>query len=274
MSKHKSQARIDPLSMALPAGGLESHAHLDNKAFDPDRDVVIERALACGLSHIINVFLSPDEYTQGQQLLAAHPEILCLLGIHPSDAQDWTEYSRDFMLQAFTTNPRLRALGEIGLDYYWDDCPRDVQQRVFRQQIALARQCDVPIVIHCRDAAEDTLAILEDEKMSGYPLLWHCFGADSALAQRIIAHNWHISVPGPVTFPANAPLREALAAIPANRLLLETDCPYLSPVPWRGTRNEPAYTVFTAHAIAQALQRPVDELWQQCGENGRSFFGI
>ena len=178
------------------------------------------------------------------------------------------------MRGAFAQDARLRAVGEIGLDFYWDDCPPDIQRAAFRAQLAMAREVGRPVVIHSRDAFDDTMLVLEEEGFSGYPLLWHCFGGDAAQAARIVAHGWHVSLPGPVSYPANEPLREAARTLPLDRLLLETDCPYLSPVPYRGKRNEPAYMVFTAQAVAQARGMDVVELWTVAGENARRFFGV
>ena len=175
---------------------------------------------------------------------------------------------------AFATEPRLRAVGEIGLDFHWQDCPRELQFKAFAEQLDLARELDVPLVIHCRDAEDDCLMTLEARGFAGYPLLWHCFGGGPALARRILNNGWHISVPGPVTYPANAALREAVALIPADRLLLETDSPYLAPVPWRGRRNEPALTVFTAQTVAEARGVSPEDLWLACGKNARRFFGL
>ena len=165
-------------------------------------------------------------------------------------------------------------MGEIGLDYYWDDCPRDAQHRAFVQQLELARELGKPVVIHCREALHDTLELLEGNGMREYPLLWHCFGGDAALAARIIDNGWHISVPGPVTYPANTAQREALCRIPLDRLHIETDCPYLAPQDWRGRRNEPAFTVFTAACVAAARNLPPADLWEQCGKNTARFFGL
>ena len=180
----------------------------------------------------------------------------------------------EHMRQAFAEEPRLRAVGEIGLDFYWDDCPKELQYQAFQQQLDLARELAKPVVIHCRNAEEEALALLEARSFADYPLLWHCFGGAPALARRIVRNGWHLSIPGPVSYPANAALREAVAVIPDDRLLLETDSPYLSPVPWRGKRNEPAFTVFTVRQMAEARGVSPEELWQLCGDNARRFFGL
>ncbi|MBQ9406818.1 MAG: TatD family hydrolase [Desulfovibrio sp.] len=273
MSK-KTPARIDPLTLALPLGGVDSHCHLDGAEFDADREEVLTRARQVGLQHVGNVFLGPEDFAVRRQMFAAHPEVFFILGIHPCDGQTCTPDRLAAMRSAFANEPRLRAVGEIGLDFYWDDCPREIQYQALRDQLALARELGRPVVIHCREAEEETLMILESAGFAGFPLLWHCFGQGKDMARRIVRNGWHISVPGPVTYKSNAQLREAVALIPPDRLLLETDAPYLAPLPWRGKRNEPAFTVFTARALAEARGEDVATLWLRCGANARRFFGL
>lgn len=273
MGRKKIQ-RIDPISVRLPAGGVDSHAHLDSKEFDPDRKEVISRAAESGVTQIGNVFLSPEDYEIKKSYFAANSNIFFLLGIHPCDGLRCTPQCLDKITEILKSDNRIRAVGEIGLDYHWDDCPRELQMQVFSRQLEMAKKLNKPVVIHCREAEADCLTLLEAGGFSGYPLLWHCFGGDEALARRLVHHNWHISIPGPVTYPANEDLRKAVTVIPDSLLLLETDCPYLSPMPWRGVRNEPAYAVFTGRAVAEARGEAPDKLWQLCGDNARRFFGL
>ncbi|MBB5143309.1 TatD DNase family protein [Desulfovibrio intestinalis] len=273
MSK-KSVDRIDPVSVALPLEGVDSHAHLDGEEFDQDRESVLERARACGVAHVGNVFLGPEDFNSRRHYFADHPEVFFLLGIHPCHGQDCTPDTLEAMRRAFREEPRLKAVGEIGLDFYWDDCPREVQYETFSTQLRLAREVERPVVIHCREAEEETLMVLESQGFKDYPLLWHCFGKGPDLAQRIIRNGWHISVPGPVTYKANEDLRQAVTVIPAARLMLETDAPYLAPLPWRGKRNEPAFTVFTARTVAETRGEEPEDLWRMCGQNARRFFGV
>ncbi|MCC8194250.1 MAG: TatD family hydrolase [Deltaproteobacteria bacterium] len=276
MSKKKHcEPRIDPASLDMPLTGTDSHAHLDLRHFSDDEvDSVLARAEAAGVATIGNVFLSAAAWETGRERFRNHPGVFFILGVHPTDATDYTPGEREAMICAFAADERLRAVGEIGLDFYWKDCPPDVQIPAFIDQLRLARDLNKPVVIHSRDAHEQTLAILRDEGFHGYPLLWHCFGGTRDQAQYLVDAGWHISVPGPVTYPANAALRDALSVIPPDRLLAETDCPYLTPMPYRGKRNEPAYTVFTVHAMAEALGLPAADLWTRCGENARRFFGV
>jgi TatD DNase family protein len=149
-----------------------------------------------------------------------------------------------------------------------------VQQRLFQEQAHLARELDLPLVVHCREAVQETLDILIDTGMKDRKVLWHCFGGDWELAQNILGHSWTISIPGPVTFRKSDRLREAVAHIPLDQLVLETDCPFLTPEPFRGKRNEPALTVFTAQAVAKAQGRATEEVWAACGRTARDFFGL
>lgn len=193
---HKKVERIDPLSRALPLGGVDSHAHLDDPDFDPDREDVLARARAAGLANVGNVFLGPDDFVARRALFDKHPEVFFLLGIHPCDGRNCTPESLAAMRAAFATEPRLRAVGEIGLDFHWQDCPKELQFKAFTEQLDLARELDAPVVIHCREAEDECLMTLEARGFAGYPLLWHCFGGGPALARRILDNGWHISVPG------------------------------------------------------------------------------
>jgi TatD DNase family protein len=267
--------RPEPESLELPPVGVDSHAHLDLEDFDEDREVLIRRALDSGVSRIINVFLGPDAYERGRGLFDAHPEISFLMGVHPNDADQLTDEIEERMRGHFKADPRLKGVGEIGLDYYWDRVPPEVQKTAFVRQLHMARELSLPVIIHSRDANGDTMEILEAEGFREYPLLWHCFGAGIELAERIVANGWHISIPGPVTFRKKSDdVQAAVARIPFERLLLETDCPYLAPEPWRGKRNHPALSVFTARRVAQIKGRPVEDVWRTAGDNARRFFGL
>ncbi len=280
MSKKNKPPRPEPESLALPLGGVDSHAHLDLDDFDADREELLARARACGVANIGNVFLGPDAYRTNRHHFDAHPEVFFLLGIHPGNADTCTDEALADMRRAFADDVRLKAVGEIGLDFYWDDHPHDVQERVFRAQLRLARELGLPPVIHCRDKADSqeafaaSLRVLEEDGFSGRRLLWHCFGGDTAQARTVLEHGWHLSIPGPVSYGRNESLREAVALIPLERLLIETDCPYLSAEPWRGKRNHPALVGFTAACIAEVKGMPVEEIWSATGDNARAFFNL
>jgi TatD DNase family protein len=272
VSKKKKQPHDPPPH--LPRTGVESHAHLNSRHYALDFADVMERAAAAGVAQIIQVFLSPEAWAAGKARFDAYPNVYFMLGIHPTEAMHYSPATEIGIREAIAADPRIRAVGEIGLDFYWKDCPPDTQKSVLLVQLALARELALPVVIHCRDAEDETFALLEGEGFTDYPLLWHCFGGNMRMMERIIKNGWHLSVPGPVTFPANAALREAVASIPADRLLVETDCPYLSPAPLRGKRNEPANLGYVIAAMAEARGVSAAELWTLCGDNARRFFGI
>ncbi len=274
MSNKKKTPRPEPESLNLPLVGVETHAHLDMEAFEEDMDTVLGRARRSGVAHCVNVFLGPDAYERNATLFDGHGDVSFLLGVHPHEASQCSQDCMARMEAIFRSEPRLKGLGETGLDYFYDHSPRPDQQQAFRDQLALSKELDTPPVIHCRDAFEDALSILLDMGFSGRPLLWHCFGGDTAMAETILAQGWTISIPGPVSFPKSTGLRAAVAAMDLQRMVLETDCPFLTPAPYRGKRNEPAYLVFTAAAVAALKEMPVEQIWETCGNNARTFFGI
>lgn len=271
---HKKPVRIDPLTKALPHGGVDSHAHLDSVEFKENMANIISLAERTGIEAIGNVFLGPEAYKSGKILFEEYPFIFFILGVHPHDAEMFTAECQNEMEDIFKTDGRVRAMGEIGLDYHYDHAPRELQRQVFAKQLEMAKKIEKPVVIHCRDAEYDCLTLLEAGGFQDYPLLWHCFGGDRDLAGIIVRNGWHISIPGSVTYPPNVKTQEAVKNIPPGRLLLETDCPYLSPVPWRGTINQPGNLVFTARFVADLRGENPDELWVRCGENAKRFFGL
>jgi TatD DNase family protein len=279
MAKRKTE-RPDPSSLGLPLVGVDSHAHLDGAGEDRAMataeavGAVLDRAAAAGVAQVGHVFLGPAAHAAGRGLFAGRGEVFFLLGIHPCDAAKAAPGDVAAMEAAFRADAGLRAVGEIGLDYYWDAGTAEVQKALFRDQLALARQLDLPVAVHSRDAAADTLAILDDLGFAGRPLVWHCFGGDAALAAEISRRGFHLSVPGPVTYAKNTALAEAVAGCDRSRLLLETDAPYLAPEPWRGKRNEPALLAFTAVRVAGLLGLEPAELWQITGDNARAFFRL
>lgn len=267
-----------PETFGLPPVGVETHAHLDFPDFAEDLDDVLDRARAAGVAWFGNVFLSPDAYRVHQPRLSSIAGMFFTLGIHPHEASTVTPDVLADMAELFAQNQvkdkGLRALGEIGLDFYWDRSPRDVQVRAFQDQLTLARELDLPVIVHSREAEPETLTILLDMGFKDRPLLWHCFGQGRELAEHILAQGWHISIPGPVTFPKSTALREAIPHIPLSRMVLETDCPFLTPHPFRGRRNEPAYLCYTAQAVAELRGQSVQDLWSACGNTARAFFKL
>lgn len=275
MSKKRKGPRPEPAELGLPRVGVDSHAHLDMEDFPAEEvPAILDRAAAAGVAAVGNVFLGPAALAAGRARFADRPEVFFLLGLHPCDAATAVDTDLPAMAAAFGAEPRLRALGEIGLDYYWDVTTKAVQVRLFRDQLALARSLDVPVVIHSRDAEADTLAELDDLGFRDRPVLWHCFGGGPDLLAALLSRGFFVSVPGPVTYPRNTALAEAVAGLDLSRLLLETDAPYLTPEPWRGKRNEPAFTAFTAARVAALLGLAPETVWRTAGDNARKFFGL
>lgn len=283
MSKKKHKVRPEPESLGLPLCGVDSHAHLDMRDSDADEegrelpddlDEVMQAARRAGVAGVGNVFLGPEAYEQGKALFAERPEVFFILGIHPTNALEYSSERLERMRRAFQADPRLRAVGEIGLDYYWDDAPPAAQEIAFRAQLNLARELDLPPVIHCRDAEAETLRILDDEGFAGRALLWHCFGSGPEMANELLQRGWTLSIPGPVTYRKAEELQAAVAVIPLDRMLIETDSPYLTPEPWRGKRNHPALVAFTAATIAEIKGLTPTEVWRATGDNARRFFGL
>lgn len=269
----KSIMRPNPEDLKLPLTGADSHAHLVFPELYTRLPEVISRATSSGISFIGNVFLSIQEYQSYSETLKAFPSIFFLLGIHPCEAMSFTQHIFKSMYNVFYDDLQLKAVGEIGLDFYHNSCSAILQEEVFRLQLSLAKEVRRPVVIHSRNAARDTIRILETEGYIAYPVLWHCFSGDAVpFLDRILENGWSISIAGPITYPGNKELQEVISRVPENRLLLETDCPYLSPIPWRGKCNEPALVVFTASYIASLKKMDVVDLWTQCGENTKKFF--
>ncbi len=258
----------------LPCVGVETHAHLDFSDFANDLDLVLERARNAGVARIGNIFLSVEAYLTHHPGLSTIPGMFFTLGVHPHEASTVNQGILADMAALFAQDNQLRALGEIGLDFYWDRSPRNVQIRAFQDQLALAKELDLPVVIHCRQAEQETLGILQDLDFTDRPLLWHCFGGGPDLAEEALSRGWHISIPGPVTFPKNKELQKAVAQIPLSRMVLETDCPFLTPQPFRGKRNEPAYLCYTAQAIATLRGQTIQDVWTSCAKTAEIFFNL
>ena len=254
-------------------GFIDTHAHVHDKAFDSDRDAIVERMHVAGVNGAIAVGCDVTD-TQRAFETAEHYGLYASAGIHPHDAKDAPSDIRS-AFEPFLKNERIVAIGETGLDYHYDHSPRDAQQRVLRAQIALARDVNLPLIFHHRDAFEDFTAILRDEWRDGMRGVVHCFTGDTAQA-RTYADEFglYLGIGGIVTFKAAQSIREAVAAIGLDRIVLETDCPYLAPVPHRGKRNEPAFVVDTAKFVAALLQTPLAEVAHRTTENATALFQI
>jgi TatD DNase family protein len=266
--------RKSPQDFSLPPVGVDTHAHLDLKPLRKDVPGALHRAKAAGLAGVGNVFLGPQAYRDQAPLFADHPEVFFILGIHPHEAASVNDASLAEMESALQEDGRIKALGETGLDFFHDRCPRQTQKAGFQAQLRLARELDLPVVIHSRDADEVTVRTLLQEGFQDRPLVWHCFGREASFAEELLSSGWMISLPGIVTFSKAAAVQEAVARIPLERMVLETDCPFLAPEPFRGKTNEPAYTAFTAARIAELSQRDIEEVWRVTASNAAAFFGL
>jgi len=228
---------------------VDSHCHLDDDRFDEDREQVIARALAAGVGTMMAIGTGdgPPDLETGVRQADRYPFVYATIGIHPHDAAKATDESFA-RLRDLAGHPKVLAIGEIGLDYHYDFSPRDVQRCVFERQLELAADTGKPIVIHTREAWDDTVAILR--RLWRGAGIMHCFTGDAAQAQEALDLGFHLSFGGVLTFPKAENVREAARLTPEDRLLVETDCPYLAPVPHRGKRNEPAFVVDTARRLA------------------------
>jgi TatD DNase family protein len=250
---------------------IDSHAHLDDRAFARDRAALIARLFAEGIG-VITVGADPASSREAVRLAERHRGIWATVGVHPHDAKTVTSRVLG-ELEDLAAAPTVVAVGEIGLDYYRDLSPRDVQRSAFVEQLDLARRLGLPVVLHDRESSGDLVAIL---RAAGGPLrgVVHSFLGDRELAETFLDLGLYLGVGGPLTYPKNVALREAVASIPLDRILIETDCPYLTPVPHRGRRNEPSYVRFVAEAIAELREVPVDEVAAATVENATVLFGL
>jgi TatD DNase family protein len=256
---------------------IDSHCHLADDKFRDDLEQVIARAKAAGLDGALVILEGGNaaEAEQARRVERLWPEARTSIGVHPHIAHDFAadpERAAAVVSEALGTTPSARAVGEIGLDYHYDFSPRDVQQRVFRAQLQLARDRGLPVVIHTREAEDDTIAIIREVGGGRLRGVLHCFTGTPALARRAIDLGFHVSFAGIVTFPKAADLRETARLVPLDRLLTETDSPFLAPVPHRGTRNEPALVAAVVAALAADRGIPAADLAARTTDNYRALF--
>jgi len=255
---------------------VDSHAHLDDSGFDADREAVIERARAAGLRYLLTIGGSrgPEELASSIGLAESHDWIYATVGVHPHEAKHLDHRVLE-SLRAFARRPKVLAIGEIGLDYYYDHSPRDEQKQAFVRQLELARQLKLPVVIHCRDAWSDLREIVaRDWAPGGLAGILHCFTGSREDAFRFLDWGFLISFAGIVTFNKADELRAVARDVPLDRLLTETDSPYLAPVPHRGKRNEPAYVLEVTRKLAELLKISEEEMGQRAAENFARFFKL
>ncbi|WP_299094524.1 TatD family hydrolase [uncultured Metabacillus sp.] len=252
---------------------FDTHAHLNAVQYEEDIVEVIQRAKAENVTHIVVVGFDKETITKAMELTNQYDMIYAAVGWHPVDAIDMTDEDLAW-IKELTSHPKVVAIGEMGLDYYWDKSPKDVQKEVFRKQIQLAKEVQLPIIIHNRDATEDVVKILKEEKASEVGGIMHCFTGSLEVAKQCMDMNFYLSFGGPVTFKNAKKPKEVVKEIPMERLLIETDCPYLTPHPFRGKRNEPSYVKYVAEQIAELRGISVEEVATKTSDNAKKLFGI
>ena len=252
---------------------VDSHAHLDFSDYDKDREEVLRRAEEHGIQLIINGGFDLASSKKAVQLAGQYPLVYAAVGIHPHDA---AKASSGYLheLEELARHPKVIALGEMGLDFYRDRSPRPVQRIVFRRQLQLARKLNLPVIVHTRNAHDEVLKILEDDGLPAAGGVIHCFSGDLELAKKFLKLDLYLSIAGPVTYPKNSQLSEVAAALPLEKLLIETDAPFLPPGPLRGKRNEPAFVTFVAEKVAALRGISPARLGHECLQNARRHFSI
>ena len=250
---------------------FDTHAHYYAEAFDPDRDAVLSALPAAGVGLVLCPGCDLDTSRQSIQLAEAYPHVYAAAGVHPEDALglpvDWLD-----QVAEMTCHPKVKAIGEIGLDYYWKEVPRDLQKEVFRAQLQLAKVLDLPVIVHDREAHQDCLSIVrEHPQVTG---VYHCYSGSLEDAKVLVKLGWMLSFTGVITYKNARKALEVIDWLPMDRIMIETDSPYLTPEPFRGKRNDSGYVHLVAEAIAQVKGVPPEEVAAVTLENGRRFFGI
>jgi TatD DNase family protein len=245
---------------------IDTHAHLDDERFAEDFEQVCERIREANVNKVINVGYDILSSERSLKLAEKYNWIQCAVGYHPHNAKDADEDGLR-KLRQWASRPEVVAIGEIGLDYYYDNSPRDLQREVFRKQIRLAKEVELPIIIHCRDAVQELYDILVEEGAEQVGGIMHCYSGSYEMAKRFIDLKFFISLAGPVTFKNSKSVKDVARNIPLKYLLLETDSPYLTPEPYRGKRNEPAYVRYVAQTIAQLREIDISDLVKATSDN-------
>ena len=252
---------------------FDSHAHLGDRKFKDDQEVTIQRAREAGVSLILNPGADMESSARAVRLAQSQEGIYAAVGMHPHDVKDMKPGDLD-QLEAWTREPKVMAIGEIGLDYHYNFSPKEDQQYWFKEQLNLAKRLNLPVIIHDREAHGDVFDMIEEAGVASTGCVMHCFSGSVEMAREYVKRGIYISLAGPVTFHNARKTREVAADIPLEWLLIETDCPYLAPVPHRGRRNEPAYVVKVAETIADVKKVPLEEVARHTTANGKRLFRI
>lgn len=250
---------------------FDTHAHYDSSKFDADRDAVLRALPESGVTLVVDPGDNAERSRRAVELAQQYPHVYAAVGWHPEEAENWDENSLP-AIRELAKQPKVCAIGEIGLDYYWDATYRERQKEMFRAQIELALELDLPVIVHDREAHGDSLEIVRD-----YPALrgvFHCFSGSVEMAQELLRRGWYLGFDGPITYKNAARAPEVIRICPMERILLETDSPYLAPVPNRGQRNDSRNLPYIAATVARIKDMPVETVAVQTMENGKKLFGI
>ncbi|WP_404446779.1 TatD family hydrolase [Sutcliffiella horikoshii] len=252
---------------------FDTHVHLNADQYEEDLQEVIDRAQAEKVTNMVVVGFDRKTITRAMELVEKYDFLYAAVGWHPVDAIDMTEEDLAW-IEDLASHEKVVAIGEMGLDYHWDKSPKEVQKEVFRKQIQLAKKVKLPIVIHNRDATADVVQILKEEDAKEVGGIMHCFTGSLEVAKECMEMNFYISFGGPVTFKNAKKPKEVVKEIPMDKLLIETDCPYLTPHPYRGKRNEPGYVRLVAEQIAELKELTIEEVAEKTTANAKKLFGI
>lgn len=250
---------------------FETHSHYEDKAFDEDREILMRQLIEAGIERVVDIGSSLDTCKRILNLINEYPFMYGAIGIHPSDTGNLTEADIDY-LKIESANEKIVAIGEIGLDYYWDEPERSIQKKWFERQLQLAREVSLPVVIHSRDAAKDTLDIMKAEKAGDIGGVIHCFSYGTEMAREYLDMGFYIGVGGVVTFKNGKKLKEVVEYTPIERIVTETDCPYLAPTPHRGERNSSLYIPLIIQEIAAIKNMDVQEVYRITCKNGYDLY--
>ena len=250
---------------------IDSHSHLVLEAFNNDRDEVIQQALSNGITHIVQSCDNLEEIEKNLILTKKYKNLYSSVGIHPHEAKSWTNVSKDTIVK-FTKEEKVIAIGETGLDFYYNYSPKETQLSVFREQIKIAKEVGLPLIVHCRDAFKEAIEILKEEKPSSG--VFHCYTGDLETAKEALKLGFYISWSGILTFKNASALKEVAKEIPLENTLIETDCPFLTPIPYRGQRNEPKFVQFVAEELAKIHNVSIDKVGEITSENTKKLFRI
>lgn len=252
---------------------FDSHAHYNDKRFAEDRDAVLDSMQENGIGYIVNACAALPEMEGILEIAEKYPFVYATVGVHPHDVEDITEADLE-KIRAYTKHEKVRAIGEIGLDYYYDNSPRDLQKHWFAKQVALARELKMPVVIHDRDAHQDTMDILRAENVQAVGGIFHCYAGSVEMAKEILDWGMYIAFGGTLTFKNAVRAVEVAKYVPLDRIVLETDCPYLAPEPCRGKRNSSLLMHYVAEKLAEIRGVPAEEIAKITCENAKRVFGI